>query len=239
MINYGGDLKMNDSLGDRMKKNYEDRTRFKLIRRTPVIIRLDGKAFHTLTRGMEKPFSNKFADDMAKTAMYLCGEIQGAKLAYVQSDEISILLTDFDRLNTDAWFDYNLQKLVSVSASMASVYFNELGSKTYAFFDSRAFNLPKEEVANYFVWRQKDWIRNSVSLLAQANFSHKQLQGKNQYDMKLMLLGKEVDWEELNLMWKYGRIVANDSGMGWQANAAPVFTEERNHIEKYLIPVEE
>jgi len=231
---------MNDSLGDRMKGNYEDRTRYKLIRRTPVIIRLDGKAFHTLTKNMEKPFAYEFANAMVRTAMKLCGEIQGSKCAYVQSDEISILVTDVDRLNTDAWYDYNIQKMVSVSASMASVFFREeLVTGHYAFFDSRAFNVPKEEVANYFVWRQKDCIRNSVSSLAQANFSHKQLQGKSCDDMKLMLIGKDEDWEKLLKMWKYGRIVTNDSDMGWQGNEAPIFTETREGLEKYLIPLEE
>lgn len=248
-----------DSLGDRMKSNYENRCRYYLTRRTPVIMRLDGKAFSQLTKNMEKPFSNVFADVMAKTAMDLCGEIQGAKCAYVQSDEISILLTDFDRLNTDAWFDYNIHKLVSVSASMASVYFNRessrlsnyfnkdfIGSDHFAFFDSRAFNIPKEEVTNYFVWRQKDWIRNSVSMLAQANFSHKQLQGKSQKDMKLMLMEKDISWEALSDLWKYGRWVYKPSWgnqscwkNGFCADPAPIFTEDREEIEKLLISLDE
>ncbi len=228
---------MNDLLGDRMKGNYENRTRYKLTRRTPVIIRLDGKAFHGITKSLEKPFSHKFANAMARTAIDLCNEIQGAKCAYVQSDEISILLIDFDRLNTDAWFDYNIQKLVSVSASMASIFFaEELITGNFAFFDSRTFNVPKEEVANYFVWRQKDWIRNSVSMLAQANFSHKQLQRKSQEDMKLMLLTIDVEWEKLSDMWKYGRFVYN-GGRGFEVNEAPIFSNERNYIERYLTPV--
>ena len=90
----------------RMKENYENRSKIFLTRRTPVIIRLDGKAFHTYTRGLDKPFDSGLINDMQDTAIYLCQNIQGAKCAYVQSDEISILVTDFDDINTQAWFDY-------------------------------------------------------------------------------------------------------------------------------------
>ena len=149
-----------------MKANYESRSRTFLTRRTPVIIRLDGKAFHTYTKGLDKPFDEGLIEDMAETARFLCSEIQGAKLAYVQSDEISILLTDYDKLGTDAWFDYNVQKIVSISASLATAKFNQLryirsiklgeevdnykawkqvSVQTMAFFDSRAFNIPKRK----------------------------------------------------------------------------------------------
>lgn len=144
-----------DSIGNRMKENYEDRYRFKLTRRMPVIIRLDGKAFHTLTRDCMKPFDNSFNCAIVETSIYLLKNIQGAKCAYIQSDEISILLTDFDRLTTNAWFDYNIQKMVSVSASMASVIFSSLWHR-HGYFDSRVFNIPKEEICNYFIWRQLD-----------------------------------------------------------------------------------
>ena len=134
---------MDKSLGDRMKENYENRYRFYLTRRTPVIIRLDGKAFHTVTKNCDEPFDSRFCITMDNTADLLCKNIQGAKLAYVQSDEISILLTDFDKLTTDAWFDYNLQKIVSVSAGLASSYFSRQWGYECTF-DSRAFNIPKE-----------------------------------------------------------------------------------------------
>jgi len=114
------------SLGDRMKGNYENRTRFSLPRRTYTIIRIDGKAFHTYTRGLKKPFDEGFVSDMAETTRYLCENIQGCKFGYVQSDEISLLLTDFDMLTTDAWFDGNIQKIASVSASLATAKFNQL-----------------------------------------------------------------------------------------------------------------
>ena len=133
-----------DSIGNRIKANYENRYRFSLTRRTPVIIRLDGRAFHSVTRDFKKPFDERFAEIMDDTALYLCEEIQGAKCAYVQSDEISILLTDFDKLTTDAWFDYNIQKMTSISAGLVSVFFSLLLGQT-AVFDSRVFNIPVEE----------------------------------------------------------------------------------------------
>lgn len=117
---------MIDTLGDRIKNFYENRTRIVLPRRTYTIIRCDGKAFHTYTRGLKKPFDADFISDMDATAAYLCKNIMGVKLAYVQSDEISLILTDFDSIGTQAWFDNNMQKMASVSASMATAAFNNL-----------------------------------------------------------------------------------------------------------------
>ena len=227
-------------LGDRMKQYYESPTNIKLVRRMPVIIRLDGRAFHTFTRGCDKPFDSKLSDNMIDTASYLCGEIQGAKCAYVQSDEISILLTDFDTLTTGAWFDNNLQKIVSVSAGMASAHFSKL-CEAFAVFDCRAFNIPKEEVCNYFVWRQKDWTRNSVQMLARSHFSHKQLLGKGQTEMHEMLHFIGINWAELEPRWRNGTVVykeANEDG-GWYHTSNIRFTQQRDFIESYLIPKEE
>jgi tRNA(His) 5'-end guanylyltransferase len=157
-----------DSLGDRMKEFYENRTRYMLPRRTFTILRIDGKAFHSYTRGLKRPFDDKLMNDMDETAKFLCKEIQGTKLAYVQSDEISLVLTDFDDLKTDAWYDGNLSKMVSVSASLATAKFNELRPGKLAFFDSRVFTIPYQaEVENYLIWRQNDASRNSVSAVAQ------------------------------------------------------------------------
>ena len=114
-----------DSLGDRMKENYENRAKTYLVRRMPVIIRLDGKAFHTFTKGLKKPYDEIFHNAMNQTMKYLCENIQGCKLGYTQSDEITLLLTDYDTLDTDAWFDNNVQKICSVSASMATMAFNK------------------------------------------------------------------------------------------------------------------
>ena len=204
---------MNDLLGERMKENYEHRTRSFVPRRTYTLIRLDGKAFHTYTKGLNKPFDHELIEDMNAAVMALLGEIQGAVFAYTQSDEISVLLTDFARPQTCAWFDGNIQKIASVSASIMTAEFNRLrlnrnrndwnsnkesqfpGTETLAYFDSRVFTIPdRTEVMNYFRWRQQDCIRNSVSMVAQSNFSHKELHGKSQSDMHDMLHNKGVNW---------------------------------------------
>jgi tRNA(His) guanylyltransferase len=180
-------------LGTRMKR-YEAVSQNILIKRMPVIIRIDGKAFHTFTKGLE-PFDPDLSQAMHNTAATLVREIQNAKLAYTQSDEISILLMDDATFETDQWFNGNVQKIVSVSASIATAIFNAMyKSKDLALFDSRVFNLAREEVQNYFIWRQKDAIRNSLSTYARMFFSHKDLIGKNSRDMHEMLKSIGKNW---------------------------------------------
>lgn len=118
-------MPVRDDLGTRMKEYYENVYRFGLTRRTPVAIRIDGKAFHTFTRGFQKPFDNVLVKSMQETMKYLCENIQGCKLGYTQSDEITLILTDYDTLTTDAWFGYELQKMCSIAASMATMAFNK------------------------------------------------------------------------------------------------------------------
>lgn len=192
-----------DSLGDRIKSNYENRQRFYLTRRTPVIMRLDGKAFHTVTKKAVKPYDDTIINLMQLTALKLLQEIQGAKCAYVQSDEISILITDFDTLQTEAWFDYNISKMTSISAAIASVEFSKLYGKT-VYFDSRVFNVPKEEVVNVFRWRYLDWIRNSIQMLAQSLYSQKELQNKNTNILQDMCVEKGFNWGSLAPIYKNG-----------------------------------
>jgi len=233
-------MSKNCDIMKRMKNNYEMRSRSFLTRRIPVIIRLDGKAFHTYTKGLEKPFDRELIEDMQLTAQYLCENIQGCKLAYTQSDEISLLLTDFDNLNSQAWFDYSVQKIVSVSASLATAKFNQLRALRYsdfhmasedednyddesfeyvethilddlAFFDSRAFNIPKEEVSNYFLARQKDAVKNSVSMLAQSLYSNKDLHKKNQKEMLVMCEDKGHIWGDLNCYKKIGSTIIRNT----------------------------
>lgn len=203
---------MRDDLGNRMKEQYENRTRYFLPRRTYTIIRLDGKAFHTFTHGMKKPFDQDFIDMMDSTAQFLCEEIQGCKMAYVQSDEISLLLTDFEKITTDAWFDGNLQKMASVSASMAAAFFNNVNVFNHsdlAFFDARVFTIPdRTEVENYFVWRQKDAVRNSIAMTAQSLYSHKELNGKSQVDQMDMIHDKGQNWNDLPAGFKRGRTIS-------------------------------
>lgn len=229
-----------DSLGDRMKRNYEDRYRLSLTRRTPVIMRLDGKAFHTLTRGAEKPFDPRLSSAMHATAEKLLDEIQGAKCAYVQSDEISILITDFDKLSTHAWFDYNVQKMVSVSAAVAAVEFTQRYGRT-AHFDSRVFNVPKEDVVNYFRWRYLDWLRNSIQMLAQSMFSHKELHAKNQAVLHEMCFQKGRNWNDLAPVWKNGAFYAVDGNSEQWVDFNLMSAEDRTNsfIEAALYPREE
>lgn len=210
---------MHDALGDRMKKQYEDRTRTYLPRRTYTIIRLDGKAFHTLTRNFDKPYDRYMSEWMDATALKLCKEIQGAQFAYTQSDEISILLTDFEKDTTEAWFDGNLQKMVSISASIATAEFNRLlywdnrvKKDTVAYFDSRIFTIADwVEVANYFQWRQKDAIRNSIQMLAQSLYSHKELMNKNTNQLQEMCFKKQKNWNDVEIRNKIGGFVCRES----------------------------
>lgn len=201
-------------LGDRMKGYYENRARYYLIRRTPVIIRVDGRAFHTFTRGFRKPFDQRMIDAMVVAAMHVFGEAQGCKLAYIQSDEASFVLTDYDELTTDAWFGYNKSKLESISASIMTAAFARAmrlaDIKELAYFDARAFNIPEAEVVNYFLWRAKDWSRNSITMLAQAHFSHAELQGKSVPDMHEMLHGIGQNWTNLTEEERNGTFLLTD-----------------------------
>lgn len=223
----------NNSLGSRMK-GYEHISRNFLTRRTPVIIRLDGKAFHTFTRGLKKPFDDVLMLSMQKTAQYLCENVQGCKIAYTQSDEISLLLTDYEKLDTSAWFDNNIQKISSISASMATLAFNSAFSRIIqehiaenkisreeaemyskkemkAMFDSRVFSIPKEEVNNYFVWRQQDCVRNSIQMVGQSNFSNKELHKKNCDEIQEMLFQKVgINWSSYPTFKKRGSCIVKE-----------------------------
>jgi tRNA(His) guanylyltransferase len=204
---------MLDSLGDRMKANYEGITRHYLPRRTYVIIRIDGKAFHTLTKGCERPYDTRFMAAMDATTVALCEQIQNVQLAYTQSDEISLLLTDFASVHTAQWFDGNIQKITSVSASIAAAHFNDSGfisttNRRLAYFDSRVFTIPDPtEVYNYFVWRQEDATRNSIQMLGQAHFSPKELHGKGCGYILGMLLDKNIDWTKEPVDFRLGRFL--------------------------------
>lgn len=188
------------SLGDRIKANYESRQQYQLTRRTPVIVRLDGRAFHTYTRTFNRPFDQTLIDAMVASVYEVGREMQGFKLGYVQSDEVSFLITDYDTIETEAWFDYNKSKIESVTASIMTAYFNKYISTSgyivpqLAFFDARAFNIPENEVTNYFVWRAKDWERNSLTMYASAFFCHKQLHEKNREDKHGMLHSIGKNW---------------------------------------------
>ena len=127
-------MPVHDDLGKRMKEYYEGIPKTKLMRRTPVMIRIDGKAFHTFTKGFQKPFDKILMKTMQETTLYLCENIQGCVLGYTQSDEITLVLVDYKKLDTSAWFDYEVQKMCSITASMATMIFNkrfEINVKEY------------------------------------------------------------------------------------------------------------
>lgn len=240
---------MNNSLSDRMKQ-YESVTKTFLISRMPVIIRIDGRAFHSFTRGFNKPFDDTFIKLMQKTTLDLCKDIQNCILGYVQSDEISLLLVDYYDINTSTWFNNQVQKLTAISASLATMYFNKhlyeacklfensekLKDKVFtASFDSRAFNIPKDEVCNYFIWRQKDATRNSINSLAQSMFLQKEIEGVTSKDLQnKMLLEKDVNWNSLSIVKKRGTCCVKIKE-GWIIDEEiPIFTEDRNYIEKFV-----
>lgn len=229
---------MNDlTIGDRMKVYYEKPWSVSLPMRMPTIIRLDGKAFHTFTRGLEKPFDLKFIRSMSDLALYLCDNIQTAQLAYVQSDEISILLHPYKKLETQGWFANEIQKIVSVSAAMASAYFTQK-TERLALFDSRVFVLPESEVVNYFVWRQEDWTKNSVQMLARSLYSTKELHGKHRQDMMDMMIEKGKNWNDLPNFVKRGTCVKKFGGLWGIDENPPIFTKNREYIHT-LLEVEE
>lgn len=212
------------SLGNRMKLFYEQPYQYKLPMRMPVLLRLDGRAFHTFTRGLERPFDESYISLMQETMLFICNNIQNAVLAYSQSDEISILIHNYKKLDTQAWFGNEVQKMVSISAGLASSYFTLNSSKLFnpytpehpywtnehhkiAQFDSRVFVLPETEVCNYFIWRQQDWERNSIQMLGQSLYSHSELQNKNNKQIQEMCFQKGTNWNNLNTYLKRGSCV--------------------------------
>ena len=234
-------------LAKRMK-DYESTSKTKLMKRCPAICRIDGKAHHSFTKGFKRPFDEIYIQSMQETAKYLCENIQGVVLSYQQSDEITLVLVDYKELNTSPYFDYEVQKLCSIIASMATMAFNKFfkqnaenfiqdcatgyeiqglfGEDTPeyklcrayqkaidkgAMFDARVFNLPKEEVTNCVYWRQLDCSRNSVQMVGQANFSHKELQNKTCNMIQDMLMEqKGINWNNLPTYQKCGTCVVRN-----------------------------
>lgn len=265
------------ALGNRMKNFYEAVPKTFLIRKTPVIIRLDGKAFHSFTRGFKRPFDEILIKTMQETMKYLCENIQGCVLGYTQSDEITLVLVDYFKIDTDAWFGYNVQKITSVSASMATLAFNNIFKKYVselipmnlsnsskedikyynaldraiikgALFDSRCFNIPKEEVNNCLLWRQQDATRNSIQALAQSLYSNKQIEGINTKKLQdKMFTEKGVNWNDLPTTQKRGSccikkptkiITTNNEKVirnKWIIdNEIPIFSQDTEYINNLI-----
>lgn len=282
-------MPVHDDLGIRMKENYENISKTRLVRRMPVAIRIDGKAFHTFTRGFVKPYDWFLIRAMQQTTKYLCENIQGCVFGYTQSDEISLILVDYAKLESCAWFDNEVQKICSIAASMATMAFNKIwyeqldianeiddkmsmGINTdydieafatmfgmrdleddwinlfdhlpiyhkvagTAMFDARCFNIPKEEVTNLIYWRQLDATRNSIQMLGQATFSHKELQGLSCNMIQNKLFEERgINWNELPIVLKRGTAVIKLTADGWYIcqNMPVLKGEDRSFVDSVV-----
>lgn len=266
-------------LAERMK-GYEKRNRYYLQRRIPVILRLDMRAGHSLTKGFERPFDEVFIKTIQETAKYLCENIQNCKLSYQQSDEITLLLVDYEKINTGCFFEYRVDKLCSIAASMATMKFNQVfkelsyiesenleiicrknpyldrdcltkisnvhtkSAEKGAMFDCRCFNIPKEEITNCIYWRQLDATRNSIQMVGQANFSHKELQNKSCNDIQDMLMTqKGINWNDLPIYQKRGsccvrnKIIISTDGVMETVQLRDTYKAENEWVIDKDIPI--
>jgi tRNA(His) 5'-end guanylyltransferase len=222
----------------------------------PIMLRLDGNSWHSYTRGLKRPFDQNLIDAVNETAKMLCSKIPNVKIAYTQSDEISILIysPDFDN---ESWFGGNIQKITSISAGMASSYFTSISDRVFGSikptqFDARVFVIPLDEVVNSFEFRQQDMTRNSVQMVARSLYSHSECNNKNCKQLQEMIFQKGINWNNLPTSQKRGRCVVKQSVIGTATNKhtgesksftrntwvidneIPIFHEDRNYIEKHL-----
>lgn len=259
-------MPVHDDLGNRMKKFYEEIPKYKLTRRIPVAIRIDGKCFSTFTKGFNKPFDGILMAAMQATMKYLCENIQGCVFGYTQSDEITLILIDYNKLNSESWFNYEVQKMCSIGASMATMAFNKAFSKYFdeyfstfgmegneeyydvlckadgkAMFDCRCFNIPKEEVTNLVYWRQLDATRNSIEMVGRAHFSHNQLYKKSCSDIQDMLHEQcGINWNDLPTFQKRGSAcIKRECGWVIDTNMPMLKGEDREYLDRLIIVGEE
>ena len=264
-----------DSLGDRMKGFYEGRSQTFLTRRVPVIVRIDGKAFHTFCKRFTKPYDEFLNASLNEVMLSLCKRVQGVKMAERHSDEISLVLVDYDTIDTDSFFDYNVQKICSVVSSIAtaefikqlligqeklitddmkrdtlicqhhldkpkSFWYNQCASllstdEAWPNFDARCFNIPKEDVSNYFYWRLLDCKRNSISMLAQSLFSSKQLHGKTCDQMQeMMFQEKGINWNDIPQGQKSGFIALKQKEMKLAYSRGPMDAHNGTMVERNI-----
>lgn len=239
------------TLGDRMKQ-YEETSRTILTPGVPKIIRLDGKAFHTFTRGFKQPYDIDIMSSMCTAAKIVMKEIGGiARFAYIQSDECSICINDAITEYSQAWYANQVQKMVSVAASIMSVNFSFSVAKAIthnddliysfkpAYFDARVFQVPSiDEILNNMIWRQQDATRNSISQWSRSMFSHKELQGKNSSEMQDMMMSKGFNWNDAPTWTKRGVVVYKVPGeqdgqrTTWiEDMEIPIFTKDRDYLK--------
>jgi len=261
----------NKSFSERMKA-YEQCYDFRIPARTYTIIRLDGKGFSKYTKMFEKPFDDILSNVMDVATIELC-KFMTPKFAYTQSDEISLLFTDIENIESELIFDGKVQKLCSVSASKVTSAFNKtmlklLASFKYspeellqkitsgdfaeidAVFDSRVYIIPDfREVSNYFIWRQQDCTRNSISMAASALYSDSELKGKSGNMKQEMIFQKGINWNDYKTKYKRGSIIKKHQMTVDGANGeevmrtkwvpdynTPIFTEQKDFLYN-LIPI--
>jgi tRNA(His) guanylyltransferase len=242
-----------DSLGTRMKQ-YENTVSLELHRRLPVIIRIDGKAFHTFSKiitsidpaCVNSPFSHVMHNLMVHTTKALVENVQNCVLGYTQSDEISLVLRDWDTYQTQQWFGGNLQKMVSVSASVATAHFNQhlvslsvdfpsLDINSLGLFDSRAYTIPMDEVSNYLIWRQQDASRNSVQMLGHYHFSQQEMHGKSNAQIQdMLMIQKGINWNDVDVWMKRGTCVYKSDSTIVDENI-PIFTQDKEYISTLMM----
>lgn len=237
------------------QKQYEEAYDYKIIRRLPIIIRIDGKNFSKLTKKISKPFSPEFMDLMANTMLNISKDIDGTVFAYQQSDKITLVLRNDQTLETEAYFNNRVQKLASVSASMATLEFNNLLKKSNlhltrkALFDARVFAVPSIiESLNNLIWRQQDCIKNAITSAAMAEIGHAKLKNKNQAEQIKLLKEKcNINFEEFYppqyrlgigsyrvptfIDTKYGRVNRTKWILDYNL---PIFSEDREFILEIL-----
>jgi tRNA(His) 5'-end guanylyltransferase len=233
-----------DELGRRIKEFYEDALRVYLPRRSYVVIRIDGRGFHRFTKRLERPYSQALAACLDAAALALAEEMMGCRFGYGQSDEYSFLLTDWESEQSRMWFDGNVQKIVSVSASVFTAVFNREFFRTqsssrapaFAAFDARVLAIPRrEECEKYFLWRQLDASANSLNMLASAHYSHEELLGKTVSDKHDLLHARGVNWNDEPAEFKRGRVVRPGEGTWRVDREPPIFTKDRAYLAG-LIP---
>lgn len=203
----------NDDLGNRMKQ-YESKEDSILIQGLPIVIRLDGRAFHSFTHGLKRPFDDDFRSLMVETTRKLVEETN-AVVGYTQSDEISLILLP----ETQQYFGGRVNKINSLLGAFASVWFNHFYQENWfkfpnvpgnvlrkAYFDCRCFNVPTlNEAANHMLWREIDATKNSISAAAQAYFSPTQLDKLNsKQKQELLFQEKQINWNDYPTMHKKG-----------------------------------
>lgn len=246
-------------------KEYELAFRQFIPAKSYAIIRVDGRAFHTLTRAMSKPFDMGFMDGMDWAAIALCEEIQGAQFAYVQSDEISVLITDFGS-NAQQWFGGEVPKWLSISASCATSGFRSWQQVSgftgpVGLFDSRVMVLPdRHEVINYFLWRQADASRNAIQAVGQSVFSQKELHKVSVVGITNMLNMRGIYMDQYPVGARTGRVVTHNPAVReisythkrtgeefsetvirhiWEASNAPWFDWDEAGFLESRVPVRE